>query len=64
VNDLASHQHKIVLYNHDLIVNWQFENDLIKITDVNISYNPDHNLIHFLSGKVFKLIVEDIERSL
>jgi hypothetical protein len=61
--DFKKHHHKMTLFNHDLLVNWHFENDFIKITDVNILYNSDHNLIRFISGKVFKLIVEDIENS-
>jgi hypothetical protein len=51
----------MTLHNHDLVVAWHFENDQIKITEVHIVNNGRNNLVKFLSGKVFKAIVEDIQ---
>jgi hypothetical protein len=58
------HTHKMTLYNFDLIITWIYENDLIKITQVNCIKTSHINLIRFLSKKVFKIIVNDIEKDL
>jgi len=52
----------MTLFNHDMVIKWILEDNRIKITDINILYNGNNNLINFLSGKVFKLIVDDIQK--
>jgi hypothetical protein len=59
--DSIVHKHKMALYNLDLIVDWRFENDKVKIVEVHIIHHNYPDLLNFLSGKVFKLIVEHIE---
>jgi hypothetical protein len=59
----TSHCHKMVLYNHDLVVAWHYENDRIKIMDVTCEKTTSIDLIRFLSKKVFRLIVADIEKN-
>jgi hypothetical protein len=61
-SDMIDNIHRLTLFNYDLIVSWHIEHDLIKITEVNIIHNNEHNLINFLSGKVFKLIIADIDK--
>jgi hypothetical protein len=61
--DKIIHQHRMTIYNYDLRVKWHFENECVKISEINILFNQDHNLIKFISGKVFKLIIEDIENA-
>jgi hypothetical protein len=61
ISDMRIHTHKMTLYNHDLVITWQWENNRINITEVHIIHNGDNNLLKFMSGKVFKFIVEDIE---
>jgi hypothetical protein len=56
-------QHEMTLFNHDLRIMWHREHDYIKITEVHILYNDNHDLHRFMSGKVFKFIVEDIENT-
>ena len=58
----TNHCHKMVLYNHDLVIEWHYENDRIKILEVNCAKTNSINLIRFLSKKVFRLIVQDIEK--
>jgi hypothetical protein len=52
--------HKMTLYNLDLDVDWQTENDRVKIVAVRIINNHNPDLLNFLSGKVFKMIVKHI----
>jgi hypothetical protein len=61
--DKLIHQHSMVLYNHNLIVEWIFQNDLVYVTAVMFQVCGSHDLKRFMSGNVFKLIVEDIENS-
>jgi hypothetical protein len=58
--DMKQHTHRMTLYNHDLVIKWLWENNRIKITEINIIHNGNNNLIKFMSGKVFKLICDDI----
>jgi len=60
--DEKKNTHKMTLFNHDMVIKWILEDNRIKITDINILYNGNNNLINFLSGKVFKLIVDDIQK--
>jgi hypothetical protein len=59
--DKIIHQHKMTLYNHDLIINWKYENDHVKIIEIHFMSHEQPDLLRFLSGKVFRMIVEDIE---
>ena len=52
-------QHKMTLYNHDLVAEWHFENDFIKISEVRILYNSESNLLKFISGKIFEAIMDE-----
>ena len=61
--NLFTHQHAMTLFNHELAVEYHFENDKIKITEIMFKHYKNHNLVHFMSGKIFKLIVEDIENN-
>ena len=58
--NLFTHQHAMTLFNHELAVEYHFENDKIKITEIMFKHYKNHNLVHFMSGKIFKLIVEMI----
>lgn len=62
ISDMKNKTHKMILFNCDLVVTWHFENDQVKITEVHILHNGGNNLVKFISGKVFKLIVENIEK--
>lgn len=59
--DKLVHQHRMTLYNFDVIVEYIFQNDLIHVTAVNFQVCGSHDLKRFMSGNVFKLIVESIE---
>lgn len=62
-NQAQTKTHKMTLYNMDLFVEWHLENDRVKIVAVQIIKNKEPDLLNFLSGKVFKLIVQDIEKN-
>jgi hypothetical protein len=60
--DTTTHQHRMTLYNTDLIAEWQTQGDHIKIVDVHFLHPSNkESVFRFLSGNVFKHIVEDIE---
>jgi hypothetical protein len=61
--DKLTHQHQMVLFNFDVIVEWMFRNDLIYVTAVKFHVCGDHDFKRFLSGNCFRLIVEDIENA-
>jgi hypothetical protein len=61
--DATIHQHRMTLYNLDLVIDWRYENDQVKIIEVHIIHYDYPDLVKFLSGKVFKLMVEDIENN-
>jgi hypothetical protein len=51
----------MTLYNLDLIIYWELKNDKVKIVEVHLLHQNYPDLLNLLSGKVFKLMVEDIE---
>jgi hypothetical protein len=59
--DKLIHQHKMTLYNFDIIVKWIFQNDTIHVTAVIFQFFGGHDLKRFMSKNVFRLIVESIE---
>lgn len=59
--DKLTHQHAMVLYNFNINVEWIFQNDKIHVTAVTFHACGTQDLKRFMSGNVFKLIVEDIE---
>jgi hypothetical protein len=60
--DTITHQHRMTLYNTDLIADWQTQHDHIKIVDVHLLHpSPNESVFRLLSGKVFRHIVDDIE---
>jgi hypothetical protein len=59
--DKLVHQHRMTLYNHDMVIKWKYENDHIKIMEIHFMDHEQPDLLRFLSGEVFRLIVEDIE---
>jgi len=61
--DKLIHQHAMVLYNYNLVVEYIFQNDKITVTAVKFNVCGEHDLKRFMSENVFKLIVEDIENA-
>jgi hypothetical protein len=62
--DAIIHQHKMTLYNIDLIADWQPYGDHIKIVDVHLLHPAgNESVFRLISGNVFKHIVEDIEKN-
>jgi len=55
-------QHRMTINNSDFIVDWKLENDQIKIVEVHIIYHDNPDLLNYLSGKIFKMMVQHIER--
>jgi hypothetical protein len=60
--DNLIHQHQMVLYNFNISVEWIFQNDKPHVTAVTFHVCGTQDLKRFMSGNVFKLIVEDIEK--
>jgi hypothetical protein len=56
------HVHKMTLHNQDLVITWHWENEHVKITDINILHSEFINMLQFMSGKNLKLIVDNIEK--
>jgi hypothetical protein len=63
MTELKKHTHKMILYNQDLVIDWHYEDNRIKILEVMCVKTNSINLIRFLSKKVFRLIVTDIEKN-
>jgi hypothetical protein len=59
--DKLIHQHKMILYNFDVIVEYSFQNDKIRVTAVKFQLCGSHDFIRFISDKALRLIVDDIE---
>ena len=60
--DTTIHQHKMTLYNLDLVADWQPHGDHIKIVDVHLLLPVgNESIFRLISGNVFKRIVDDIE---
>jgi hypothetical protein len=59
--DKLVHQHRMTIHNYDFVIDWKLENDQVKIVEVHINYHDNPDLLKFMSGKIFKMIVEDIE---
>lgn len=54
--------HRMTLFNEDLAIAYHIENDRVKITEINLIHSNNTNLLKFISGRVFQLIVDDIEK--
>jgi hypothetical protein len=61
--DPTIHQHRMTLYNLDLVADWNVQrDDHIRIVDVHLLHPAgNESLFKLLSGHVFNKIVEDIE---
>jgi hypothetical protein len=53
--------HRMTLYNHDLFIEYQLENDAVKIIGISFMKYEHPDLLKFLSGKVHKIIIDEIE---
>jgi hypothetical protein len=51
----------MILFNYDVIAEYIYQNDKIHVTAVRLLVCGSHDLFRFISGKVFGLIVNDIE---
>jgi hypothetical protein len=52
----------MTLFNLDLMVTWHYEGDSVKVIAVNFLHYSGHNIIEFMSKRIFQAIVDDIKK--
>jgi hypothetical protein len=45
-----------------LMVTWHYEGDSVKVIAVNFLHYSGHNIIEFMSKRIFQAIVDDIKK--